>query len=188
MDKKSLVRKVFHFSSAAIPTVYLLEGKRFTLMCILFLLTASAIFELLRIKRVIFIPMIQKYIQLKEEETRKPTGSFFYLLGALITIISFPGPVAIPSLFIASISDPLSSLAGLLWGRIRFCGKSIEGSFAFLVSSLCILLIFSYPWHVALIAALVATLTELMTPRILDDNLSIPTITALTLAGLTQIP
>ncbi|OPX99343.1 MAG: Cytidylyltransferase family protein [Syntrophorhabdus sp. PtaB.Bin006] len=185
MDRKSLVRKAFHFSSAAIPTVYLLAGRRFALMCILFLLTASAIFELLRIKGIIFIPMIQKYIQFKDEETRKPTGSFFYLLGALITVISFGSSVAIPSLFVVSISDPLSSLTGSFWGKTRFRGKSLEGSLTFLVSSLCILLIFSYPWHVAFIAALAATLTELLTPRVLDDNLSIPPITALTLAGFT---
>jgi dolichol kinase len=49
------------------------------------------------------------------------------------------------------------------------------------VVSILILSVFTFPVHARLIAAIVATLTELLTPKWLDDNLTIPIVTALAL-------
>lgn len=151
----------------------------------LVLFVFSATFEFLRITGRLDISLVKKYMQVKASESRKPTGSFFYLLAAPITILLFTSQQAIASLFIVAVADPLCSLAGLQWGRTKILGKSLEGSSVFFAVSLLILSFFPFPMYVRLIAALGATLTELFTPKWLDDNLSIPIITAfiLTLLG-----
>jgi dolichol kinase len=184
LDARSIARKVFHFSGASIPLCYLLAGKTAALIFAIALLVLSAMFEFLRIRGRLDISLVRKYIQVKDSETRKPTGSFFYLLAAPITILIFQESAAIASLFVVAIADPLSSLAGLQWGKTKILGKSLEGSAVFFIVSLLILSVFSFPVHVCFTAALVATLTELFTPKWLDDNLTIPLVTATVLTLL----
>ena len=181
VDARSIARKVFHFSGASIPLCYLVAGKTAALVFALVLLALSASFEFLRIQGRLDISMVRRYMQVKDSESKKPTGSFFYLLAAPITILLFSQPVAVASLFIVAIADPLCSLAGMQWGRTKMFGKSLEGSSVFFAVSLLILSAFSFPFHVRLIAALVATLTELFTPKWIDDNLTVPIVTALAL-------
>jgi diacylglycerol kinase (CTP) len=184
VDARSIARKIFHFSGASIPLCYLFACKTAALIFAVVLFVLSAIFEFLRIRGSLDISLVRKYIQVKDSESRKPTGSFFYLLAAPITILLFQEPVAIASLFIVAIADPLCSLAGMQWGKTKILGKSLEGCSVFFVVSLLILSIFSFPVHVRIVAAIVATLTELFTPKWLDDNLTIPIVTATVLTLL----
>jgi dolichol kinase len=181
VDARSIARKVFHFSGASVPLCYLLAGKTAALIFSLILLALSIIFEFLRIRGGMDISLVKRYMQVKDSESGKPTGSFFYLLAAPITILLFREPVAIASLFIVAIADPLCSLAGMQWGRTKMFGKSLEGSSVFFVVSLLILSVFSFPVYLRIGAALVATFVELLTPKWLDDNLTIPIVTALVL-------
>jgi dolichol kinase len=181
LDARSIARKVFHCSGASIPLCYLLAGKTTALIFAVVLFVISAGFEFLRISGGLDISLVRKYMQVKDSESRKPTGSFFYLLAAPITILLFQETVAIASLFIIAIADPLCSLAGMKWGKTKVLGKSLEGSSVFFVVSLLILSAFIFPVHVRLITAIVATLTELFTPKWLDDNITIPIVTALVL-------
>ena len=185
VDARSIARKIFHFSGVSIPLCYLLFGKTPALIFALVLFVLSAGFEFLRIRGKLDISLVRKYMQVKDSESRKPTGSFFYLLAAPITILLFQESAAVASLFIVAIADPLCSLAGIQWGRKKIFGKSLEGSSVFFVVSLLILSFFRFPIHVRLIVALIATLTELFTPKWLDDNLAIPIITALVLTLFT---
>lgn len=184
MDTRSVVRKLFHCSSAVIPLCYLLAGKGAALTFATTLFVVSAGFEFLRIRGSLDISMIRKYMEIKDVESRKPTGSFFYLLAVLLTMLLFREPVAIASLFVVALADPLSSLAGRQWGKTRIFGKSIEGSSVFFVVSLLVLSAFTFSFPVRVIASLVATLTELFTPKWLDDNFTIPLITAAALTLL----
>ena len=165
-----------------IPLAYLLVNRSIALGLTIAILCALSVLELLRITGHLKIAILAKYLKRKEE--KKPTGSLFYVVAALITMLWFNKNVAIPSLFILSISDPLSSLAGRTLGKHPLFGKSIEGSLVFLISSLIILILFSVSVAIALPVAFLATLTELITPGYLDDNLTIPIVTAL---GLTLL-
>ena len=165
------------------PLVYLLVSRDAALGLTILLFCVSLAVEFLRITGRLKLGMAGKY--LKEKEQKKPTGSLFYVVAALVTILFFRKEVAICSLLVLCISDPLSSLVGRRLGRHPLFGKSIEGTLAFFVSSLIILAFCSFGLSVALAVALIATLTELLTPRYLDDNLTIPIMTgvALTLLG-----
>lgn len=142
----------------------------------------SGIVELLRIRGGLRLPIADKYLKAKEKDT--PSGAFFFLLSSLITMLVFKERAAIPSLFVLSISDPLSSLTGYWFGKRPLLGKTLEGSMIFFISSFFILIGFSFAIPVVLITALVSTATELVSSRYIDDNLSIPIMTALALSVL----
>ncbi len=95
--------------------------------------------------------------------------------------------IAVASLFVLSISDPLASIIGSRFGRVRFIGKSLEGTVTFFFSSFCIFLAFSFSFSTAIICAAIAALTELFSSWLIDDNLAVPLVTALTLTVLTKL-
>ena len=176
---QSIWRNLFHFSGIVIPLAYLLINRGAALGLTVLFLCILLVVEFLRITGRLELGMVGKF--LKEKEQNKPTGSLFYVVAALVAILLFQKNVAIPSLFVLCISDPVSSLVGRSLGRHPLYGKSIEGTLAFFVCSLIILMLFSVRLSVALPVALIATLTELCTPGFLDDNLTIPIITGLAL-------
>lgn len=180
---QSIWRNLFHFSGIVIPLAYLLINRGAALGLTILLLCILLVVEFLRLTGRVKLGMAGKF--LKEKEQNKPTGSLFYTVAALVTILLFHEKVAISSLLVLCVSDPVSSLVGRSLGRHPLFGKSIEGTLAFLVSSLIILTLFSVSLSVALPVAFIATLTELCTPGFLDDNLTIPIMTglALTLFG-----
>lgn len=180
-----MLRKLFHFSGIIIPVIYLLTDKQTALIVTGSIFIVDIVLEVLRIKGFIKIPFIEK--NMKKEERNKLSGSFFYVLSGLITIIFFAKNIAVSSLFILSIADPLSSLLGSRFGRVRFLGKSLEGTMTFFAASFLILRIFSFSIPIAVAGAFIASLTELFSSRPIDDNLSIPLVTALALTLLTRL-
>ena len=180
-----MLRKLLHLSAIIIPVIYLLTDKRTALLVATALLAILSIFEILRIGGWLRIGIVRKYT--KEGEVKRPLGSFFYVLSAFITMAVFEKHIAIASLFILSISDPLSSILGSRFGRIRFLGKTLEGTLTFFFSSMVILLAFSFGIYSAVACAVVASLTELFSSWPVDDNLSIPLAAAAALTLFTKV-
>lgn len=176
MKGTSLARNAFHFSGVTIPLAYLFFGRPATLLFTGFLLSLCLVLEFLRIKGHIQLPWVKQH--LKETESRRPTGSLYFLISSLATVLIFSRESAIPSLFVLSLSDPFSSLVGFRLGRTRLAGKSVEGAVAFFLSAYLILTFFSIRVHVVVIAAFAASVTELFSSRLIDDNLWIPIVTA----------
>jgi dolichol kinase len=183
MTGQTVWRNLFHFSGIVIPLACLFLGKAAALALSAVLLSASVVVEVLRIKGRLRLTFLEKNI--KEKERKAPTGSFFFLLGAMATLALFNERAAVPALFILAVSDPLSSLVGRHFGKTRFLGKSLEGTCVFFLSSLAVLLFFSLSLSHILLVALAATAAELFTRKPLDDNVSIPIVSAavLTLLG-----
>jgi len=179
-----MLRKLFHFSGIIIPVIYLLTEKQTALIVTSAIFVVDIVLETLRIKGFMNVAFIEE--NMKKEESNRLSGSFFYVLSGLITIIFFKKNIAVSSLFILSIADPLSSLLGSRFGRVRLFGKSLEGSIIFFATSFLILWIFSFSIPIVAAGAIIASLTELFSSRPIDDNLSIPLVTALALALLTR--
>ncbi|MCF7808333.1 MAG: phosphatidate cytidylyltransferase [Candidatus Marinimicrobia bacterium] len=175
-----VVRKAIHLSSAAIPLLYWhLFDKDTMLKGLLFISTGFLLAEYLRLRfdwakkafMLVFGPAIRAH------EQQQLTGATFVFTGAVISIFLFPKTMAVAALLILSISDTLAALIGIPFGRHHFFRKSVEGSLAFLISSLLILFYF-YPQAVFqnLIISLIVTLAE-ANPINLDDNFLIPILT-----------
>ena len=115
---------------------------------------------------------------LKRKEDRSPLGSTYWLVATPVVIGLMAQPVAVLALFYTSIGDSLAALVGERQGRFPLWGKSLQGSAAFLASSLAIggLLLatgLETTLAVMLVGALAATLLELL-PLPFDDNLRVP--------------
>ena len=179
-----MLRKLFHITGSIIPVVYLLTDKQTALIVTAGLFVVDIVLETLRIKGIMNVAFIEN--NMKKEESSRLSGSFFYILSGLITIIFFAKNIAVSSLFILSIADPLSSLIGSRFGRVRFLGKSLEGTMTFFVVAFLILRVFSFSIPIAAAGAAIAALTELFSSRFIDDNLSIPLVTAMALTFMTR--
>lgn len=171
-------RKFWHFSGAVFPLALLLFPPARSLLLwgigLFFLLVLMG--EIARFAH----PRLNNWLQerlkgvLKEEESRRPSGTFYYLLSSWICIFFFSPCVAAAALLDVNFGDPVASWAGSRWGRRRWGPKqkSWVGSGAcFLVCASINLMLL--PWEVALGGALCATLVEALFPW-QDDNLTVP--------------
>lgn len=124
------------------------------------------------------------------DDTRKRlNGASNVLISASLCVLLLPKIIAINAFAILIISDTTSALVGRRFGRHRFFGKSLEGSTAFFISAVAVVLVapkvssLSYEYVIGIIAAAVGTVVEALPIRI-DDNLSIPIGIGFTLWGL----
>jgi dolichol kinase len=183
MKKLSILRTVFHICGVAIPLSYLLYGRTVALAVALSLFVIIVGADILRITGYLDAGFVGKH--LKKEEMKRPTGSLFYMLGCLISILVFGKFEATASIFVLAISDPASSMIGRTWGRRPLAfGKSMEGTGAFLLSALLVLACFPFTLPVVIVSACAATATELFSARFINDNLSIPLVTGAALSFL----
>jgi len=170
-------RKVVHLSTLIIPLGYGIISKELILSFLIPFFLLYIFIDLLRHFHPRFALIFQKHFfgkVLREKERVNLMGSTYFLFSTIITILIFPKPIAIVSLLILTISDTASGLVGKGIGRIPIFGKTLEGTLAFLLTSLII--IWSYPGidrFSGTLAAIGATLIEVI-PIPLDDNLTIP--------------
>ena len=86
-------------------------------------------------------------------------------------------------LTICAISDTLAAIIGMKYGKLMVKNKSAEGCLAFFISSFMICyLIFSLNYLLSVSTAILSTIIELFTPWKLNDNITVPILTALYLS------
>ncbi len=184
MNGPSLLRGLFHLSGCAIPVIYLLTDKQVALLLTGSAVIAATFLEVLRIKGRINLAFVAPL--LKQKELKGPTGSLFYLVSCLVVILLFDKRVASASILVLAIADPLSAIIGSKWGRRPLYGKSVEGTSVFFFASLLVLACFSFTWPGLVLTAAAATAAELFSSRFVDDNFTIPIVTALALTVLAR--
>jgi dolichol kinase len=170
-------RKMVHLATLVIPLGYALTSEKTVLTFLLPFFLCYLFVDLLRHFHSGMASLFQKYFfgrVLREAEKQSLMGSTYFLFSSLLTILLFPKSIAIASLLILILSDTASALIGKWIGKVPIFGKTLEGSAAFLFSSLMI--VWLYPnlgrfWGT--LGALGATLIEMM-PIKVDDNLTIP--------------
>ena len=97
-------------------------------------------------------------------------------------VIVFPKLLAITSFSILIVSDICAALVGRRFGKHRFLDKSLEGTIAFAVSAILVVIVISVHFGLpssffvlGLIGSFAGALVENISPRLhLDDNISIP--------------
>jgi dolichol kinase len=177
LTRVEISRKVVHLVSLSIPIGYALTSRETALAILLPLFLTFLLTDLLRHFHRGTASLFEKYFfgnVLREREKDTFMGSTYFLFSSSLSLLLFPKAIAIASLLILILSDTSAALVGKGIGRLRFLGKTVEGSTAFLVSSL--LIVWLYPGLDRLpgaLGALGATIVELL-PIGLDDNLTIP--------------
>lgn len=187
-------RRLFHFGCGAL--VALLYKNLFTHSQVVYLLGFIAcivyIFEQVRVNYPELASKFNVYSKylLRAEEQLKESAQVPYLMALLLTILSFPKPVALTAIFTLAIADPLSAIIGIKFGRTKIVShKSLEGSLAFwLATFLSVYVGFAFIldhghswWAIIGLGVAVSTMASgfEMLPLKIDDNLTIPLFTAI---------
>lgn len=178
--KRELYRKTIHFLGVPLPFLAYLHKP--AVAAVLSAVIPIYVFSEFTRTIGVHLPFISHITKRSERITETRgfiIGPISLTAGILITLFAFSPEIYIPAILIVCISDSVSSLVGRKYGTLRlpFYSRTLEGSIAFYISSLAIL-IFFLPFERALLTALVPTVLELMMPHYLD-NLLIPVGTAL---------
>ena len=190
--RAELIRKSIHFCSLSIPVFYTFLS-RSTALNILIPLTAS--FLLVDIARHYHAPTAQLFHKIfglllrpHEISNKSKPGSIWYkrlngatnlLLSATFCVLVFPKIIVISSFAILIVSDSVAALVGRRWGLRKFLSKSLEGSVAFLVSAILVVLVTPKlsssigEYGIGAVSALVGMLIEASALPV-DDNITIP--------------
>jgi len=170
-------RKIVHFATLVIPVGYALTSEETVILFLVPLFLALLLVDLLRHFHPGMSSLFRKYFfgrVLREEEKPALMGATYFIFSTLLTILLFPKPIAIASIFILIVSDTAAALVGKGVGRVKIFGKTLEGSMAFLITSLLIVWIYPHLGRLAgSLSALGATVIEIL-PVGVNDNLSIP--------------
>ena len=174
--KNEFKRKIVHFASAIIGLSIIYLDREAILP---FLIVSAIIFPLLdymRINNKFVSKFYNSYFHsiTRSFESKKLTGASFVFCGALITYILFEPKVAGIALIVMSLADANAAIIEVGYGNTKLLNKSLEGSFAFYVTTFTILYIFKIPLIISLFISVIATFTELIEIPKINDNISIP--------------
>lgn len=191
-----LARKMWHMMGVLI--IVLVHQRVSRENAIILLLAAMMVFVLPDIIRQysaklndIFVGLFQ--VVIRENEVNKLSGNSYLLTGVLLSVLFFSPKVVGLSLLFLAFADPIASCVGILYGKDKILGqKSLQGFLAAFV--VCTLATSGY-LHVhgllrdkilivSLLSGLVGAVSELVPIGKLDDNLTLPLMSA---TGLTLI-
>jgi dolichol kinase len=151
-----------------------------TIACVVYILDRIRIHYPQALKQT---PWVNQLFFRAEEEFRE-SAMVPYAISLLLTILTFPQPIALIAIYTLAIADPLSALVGIRYGRRHVVrDKSVEGSLAFLaVTASITAIVLSYAGTETPLGTVIAVSSLLglcgavfeMLPIRIDDNLTIP--------------
>ncbi len=179
-------RKLIHLISLSIPIGYSFIARDTTLVILAGVFVLSLSLEIGRL----FIPRIRSRVNpifspiMRVAEERKLSGATYLLAGAWITIYFFEKEIALVVLLLVSLSDAAAAIVGTAYGKIHLWQKTLEGSAAFFASTGLILIVMMNLSVEQMLAGLfISTLIELL-PIPVNDNLTLPVLTALVMQSI----
>lgn len=184
--KDEIFRKLIHLCSLSIPVVYYFIPRNTTLI-ILGIMTAIALF--LDTGRYLS-PTIGKIFYkffgflLRQHELdhkkRNLNGATYVLLSAFICVLIFPKVIVVTAFAVLIISDTMAALIGRRFGKHKFLFKSLEGTLAFFVIGVVVVLLspkieyhFS-EYMIGIVSTAFGAIIENVSFGLADDNLVIP--------------
>jgi dolichol kinase len=189
-----LIRKAIHLCSIVIPVVYWFVP-RSTAAALLIPLTA--LIMAVDIARYYIAPVESWFIATfgnilrrhEQDKARKHlSGATYVLLSATLTVLFFPKLIAITSFSALILCDISAALIGRKFGRHRLFNKSLEGTGAFIITGIVLVLLLPKieyritEYFLGFIAIVCGAVVEAL-PQTIDDNLSIPLTVGVVLWG-----
>jgi len=184
--KNELMRKSIHICNSLFAYSLFFFNQRDFAIAIGICTIGIILFEIARVKShkvstffiKIFGPIIRDF-----EGGGRLTGATYVMVSSFFVLLFFDKYVCITSILIMSYSDTAAAIIGKMYGKTKIFKKTLEGSLAFFITSLIIILIMAPEVNLGLglVAILAATIVESL-PISVDDNLSVPLIIALILS------
>ena len=197
--RHEVYRKGIHLSSLWIPALIYYAGSFIASIVFATLILGELLLEYGNYKkwkwaRIIFSLPFSFALRNKERQHKKfiLTGGFYVLASSLMCTVLFSNVIASIALTVMLISDSLAALVGKAIGQRKiYKNKSLEGTCAFFVSALVIMVLFNplYTFtYASVIACFFAVFVELYEEWLeLDDNFSVPLIIGFILTVFAQI-
>ena len=184
---QELLRKAIHLISLSIPLIYIIVSRETALWILIPLMIVIILIDILGK----FYPPFAKIFNflfgrlLREHEIRNKVvlnGASWVMISAVICVSIFPKIVFISGFCILIISDISAALIGRKFGKTPFLDKSLEGTTAFIISAILVIIVIGiinslpvYYYIFGFIGAIAGGLVEGASVRLrVDDNLSIP--------------
>ena len=184
--KKEFYRKLIHLSSLWIPALIYFVQPAVSIMIFSTIFIGDVLLEYGNYKkwrwaRRTFGLLFYKTLRNKElkRSQLQLSGGAYVMLAAIACTLLFPANIAVVALTVMLISDTCAALFGKAFGTRRlYKNKSLEGTVAFFLSALAIMMIYNFilpVTYASILAAFIATMVEMYEDKIeIDDNLSIP--------------
>lgn len=193
--RSELVRKAIHLSSLSIPLIYYNITKELALQLLVPLTVAFIAVDLARYYHQPIADWFYRWFgwllrrHEQDKKRKRLNGATNVLIAATLCVLIFPKILVVTALTILIFSDSTSALVGRRFGKHRFLGKSLEGTSAFFVTAVLVVLItpkvngLPMEYVIGIVAAAVGTLAEAAILHI-DDNLTVPISICGTMWGL----
>ncbi len=187
--KNELARKGIHLASIMIPIIYFHITKELALMLLVPMFLGFFFVDLLKMFVKPVADLYYKHFgaMLRAHELdasqRNFNGATYVTLAAVLVVWLFPKMIAIAAFAILILADTAAALVGRKIGKIKIGAKTLEGSIAFFLFALLVVLVTpKLNAAVGLAIAISTTVAELYPIKLgnwnVDDNLSIPLVGA----------
>ena len=184
--RDEVVRKLIHLCSLSIPIIYFFIPKTSAVIILSIVTFFALVIDLSRYfspeAGKIFYFFFGFLLREHELDTRKKNlnGATYVFISALICVIIFPKILFITAFSILIISDSTAALIGRKYGKHKFLSKSLEGTLAFFISAIIVVLFtpkvegLVSEYLIGMVAAVIGAIVENISFGFADDNLSIP--------------
>ena len=176
-------RKALHLSTLLLPVWILWADEPWRMRGLVFAFLFFLTVDVLRLRWSPMRQWLHRRIHgsLRTAERARLTSAHYLTFSACVLAWWLPASMAATALVVPVVGDAAAALVGRRFGRRRIGHKSLEGSAAFFLTGMAAGWLCLGEQPLALAAAvLAATIVELL-PLPVDDNLSVPLVTALVL-------
>jgi len=184
--RDELIRKMIHLCSLSFPIIYYFISRHDAIMILAGWTVFSLIIEVWRYFSPtagrIFNNLFGFLLREHERDVKKKnlSGATYVFLSALLSVIIFPKVIFITAFTILIISDTFAALIGRRYGKRKFLAKSFEGTLAFFLSGVVVVLItpkilyVPAEYYFGILAAALGAIAENISYGWADDNMTIP--------------
>jgi len=194
--EQEILRKGVHLMSLSIPVGYIFVSRELALYVLIPMMLIALSIDLLSK----YDNFVRKYLYLyfgrmlrHHEKNNDPlilNGASWVLISAVITLLFFPKVIAVISFMVLIVCDISAALIGRRFGKHKIFDKSIEGTFAFIVSGFIITWIVGTIYRADIwffiagyLGSFFGGIVELYSTKLkVDDNLAIPISVGITMS------
>ena len=194
--KGELLRKGIHLCSLSIPIIYYYISKSTALTILIPITIISVLIDFGRY----YIPSLNSFVIntfgfiMREHENdnvkKNLNGASYVFIAAALTLWIFPKIIFITAFSMLIICDTAAALIGRKFGRHKFLSKSFEGTFAFFIFGIFVVILapkvegLFVEFLIGIIGGAIGAVVENISYGWADDNLTIPISIGLTMWGL----
>jgi dolichol kinase len=123
----------------------------------------------------------------KDEKKKNLNGATYVLISAVIVVLLFPKVFVVTGFAVLIIGDISAALIGRKFGKHKFLRKSLEGTSAFFITSMVVVLFTPKitddfkEYLIGFVAVVVGAIAENVSYGWADDNLMVPISVGLTM-------